>query len=278
MKKNKNEKKKKNKDMTREFNMIASTASPGFGKRVRIDDATADDAATRAATRPAFDEALWKRLVGMNLDDAHADKPLSKRLAEEHKWSESDTRRAMDEYKRFLYLAVRAGHEVTPSRPVDLVWHEHLMHTKHYWDVMCREVLQRDLDHNPGTGTAADDDRLMGQYQQTLDSYRAAFGFDPPADLWPAPMNRKPTAISAVIAGVFAIGLVTGFANRMIPLIMFSVFGLIVTLAVRYSRPNKSAGGCGSGCGSGGIGDSGCADGGGGDGGGDGGGCGGGGD
>ncbi|MFN7895442.1 MAG: hypothetical protein ACK535_03795 [Cyanobacteriota bacterium] len=37
----------------------------------------------------------------------------------------------------FLFLAVEAGHPVSPSRPVDLAWHQHLLDTRRYWQEFC---------------------------------------------------------------------------------------------------------------------------------------------
>lgn len=227
-----------------------------------------------------FDDALWNRLKAMELDDPKVATPISKRLAAEHKWTEQQTIRAIDEYKRFLYLTQRAGFEVTPSRPVDLVWHEHLMHTRHYWDTLCRDVLQNSLHHNPGTGGTPDADRLQSQYARTLQTYRTTFGIDPPADIWPKPR----AAASRFGRGLFALaafaGLLFAISIKIIPLAIFCFIVLIVAFA-SFSNANtrKDRGGCGSGCGGGAIGSSGCGDSGGGDGGGDGGGgCGGGGD
>lgn len=238
----------------------------------------------QAITTAVFDRELWERLQQMELDDPTADTPIGKRLEAEHKWSEAETRQAISEYKRFVYLTQRAGFEVTPSRPVDLVWHEHLMHTRHYWGTMCAEVLRNDLHHKPGLGGEADANRLSDQYSRTLDAYRTAFGFDPPADLWPRPASpHKSTAGKAIFAGLLVAGVVAGIATRIWPLVIVCIFLLIAVMsAVSNSRKvHADRGGCGAGCGSGGIGSSGCGDSDGGscgDSGGDGGGCGGGGD
>lgn len=250
-----------------------------FGLRNRAEQ-TAEEPDHTAPLR-SFDQELWDRLLRLELDDPAAETPISKRLAAEHSWSDDETRRAIGEYKRFVYLTQRAGFEVTPSRPVDLVWHEHLMHTQHYWATMCGEVLRNDLHHKPGQGGEADAGRLSDQYSRTLDAYRAAFGFDPPADLWPRPVTpRTSTLGKTVFVGVLLAGIVAGVATKIWPLVIVCIFLSVAVMAASSNSTSAQVGrgGCGAGCGSGGIGSSGCGDSGSDGGGGDGGGCGGGGD
>lgn len=228
-----------------------------FGLRNRQDGARDET----AGQDESFDQELWRRIERMKLDDPTIEMPISRRLSAENKWSEEQTRRAILEYKRFIYLTQRAGFEVTPSRPVDLVWHEHLMHTEHYWGVLCGEVLRNHLHHKPGRGGDAEGARLSDQYGRTLDAYRAAFGCDPPVDIWPRPASPAKAGYGKLVfAGVLAAGLIAGWTTRFWPLVIVCAFFL---LAVLFASPGKSGqerGGCGSGCGTGGIGLSGCGD------------------
>lgn len=208
-----------------------------------------------------FDQELWRRIERMKLDDPTVEMPISRRLAAENKWNGEQTRRAILEYKRFIYLTQRAGFEVTPSRPVDLVWHEHLMHTEHYWSVLCGEVLRNHLHHRPGRGGDAEAARLSDQYGRTLDAYRAAFGFDPPADVWPRPASTAKTGFGKLVfAGVLAVGVVFGWIAKLWPLVIVCGFLLLAVFFAAPSKGRQNRGGCGSGCGSGGIGSSGCSD------------------
>lgn len=214
-----------------------------------------------------FDTALWLRLVAMSLDVPGAETPVSRRLQIENGWTASETDRAIVEYKRFLYLTQRAGFEVTPSRPVDLVWHEHLMHTKHYWGTLCREVLRNDLHHNPGSGGAIDGERLSDQYQRTLDAYAQAFGEAAPEDIWPRPVARRRRGRTASVIAVVALPVaVFALFTKVWPLLLVSGFVFFAALATAANQASaekrrQDRGGCGSGCGGGGIGSTGCADG-----------------
>lgn len=137
-------------------------------------------------------QQLWQRLCQFNIDDGPAERGFADRLSHEQGWSQEYTRRVINEYKRFLYLAMTANHEVTPSKAVDEAWHLHLTYTRSYWDRLCGQVLGRPLHHNPSTGSIADTEKYAQQYQRTLASYEAAFGTSPPEDIWP---NVRPPEI-----------------------------------------------------------------------------------
>lgn len=128
---------------------------------------------------------LWQRIKNFALDEADAALPFSRKLAREQAWSRVFTLRAMEEYRRFLFLAMEAGHPVSPSDAVDQVWHLHLTYTRSYWDYLCGGVLGRPLHHVPSQGRAGETEKFGDWYVRTLDSYRRFFG-EPPADLWPA--------------------------------------------------------------------------------------------
>jgi hypothetical protein len=75
---------------------------------------------------------LWNRLEAYELDEPGAALPFTSRLAREQGWTHAEAARAIGEYKRFLFLAAVAGHPVSPSEPVDHVWHLHLLYTRSY--------------------------------------------------------------------------------------------------------------------------------------------------
>ena len=84
---------------------------------------------------------LLDRLEACVLDDSAAAFPFSRRLARDNGWTPTCTQRVIREYKRFAFLAIAAGHLVTPSDPVDQAWHLHLIYTKSYGKHFCGEVL-----------------------------------------------------------------------------------------------------------------------------------------
>ncbi|MFO1031653.1 MAG: hypothetical protein U1F60_11265 [Planctomycetota bacterium] len=134
-------------------------------------------------------DALFDRLASFRIDPPGVALPFARRLAHENGWSRAFAERAVAEYRRFVWLAMRAGHPVTPSPAVDEVWHLHLCYTRSYWDELCGRVLGRPLHHGPTLGGAAEGAKFADWYARTLASYRQHFG-EPPADLWPAPTER----------------------------------------------------------------------------------------
>jgi hypothetical protein len=133
--------------------------------------------------------ATWERLSNLGFDVADAALPFSARLARDNGWPASFAERAVEEYRRFCFLAVHAGHPVTPSDEVDQVWHLHLLYSRHYWETLCRDTLEMPLHHGPTQGGAAEGHKYHAWYEDTLASYRRYFG-EPPKALWPAPDKR----------------------------------------------------------------------------------------
>jgi hypothetical protein len=136
-----------------------------------------------------FDAVLWSRLETMQIDAPEASLTFTRRLARDNGWSLAHARAVVSEYRRFLYLAARAGHPVTPSDAVDQAWHLHLVYTRHYWGVLCREILGFELHHGPTLGGESEQAKFGNWYERTLDSYRAAFG-EPPVQIWPGVADR----------------------------------------------------------------------------------------
>jgi hypothetical protein len=144
--------------------------------------------APRNATAGPCD--LYERIRAYDFDQGGSVFPFSARLARENGWSRAYTARVISEYRRFVFLAVVAGHPVSPSDPVDQAWHLHLLYTKSYWKRFCHETLNMPLHHDPTDGGPEEREKVTRWYERTLDSYRAVFGQDPPADVWPRPDIR----------------------------------------------------------------------------------------
>lgn len=135
------------------------------------------------------DDPRWQALADYQIGPPTAAMSFADRLARENRWSEAFAERVIGEYKRFCFLAVTAGHEVTPSDAVDQAWHLHLTYSRDYWQRFCPEVLGRELHHGPTAGGDAEQARYFEQYARTLQSYEAAFG-PAPRDIWPPARQR----------------------------------------------------------------------------------------
>lgn len=135
---------------------------------------------------------LWNQLQRFELDEPDAPAPFSKRLCSETGWSPEFALRAVQEYKRFLFLTAVAPHRCTPSDIVDTVWHLHLLYTRSYWDDLCGKILKYQLHHEPGNAPKQQE-HFKQQYQKTLKSYVAFIGHLPPADIWGALRDEEAT-------------------------------------------------------------------------------------
>ncbi|MES2981581.1 MAG: hypothetical protein V4727_04640 [Verrucomicrobiota bacterium] len=138
---------------------------------------------------PANDK-LMANILAFELDEEEAQLPFTARLAREQGWTHFYAGRVVDEYKRFVVLAMLAGHPVTPSEQVDQAWHLHMVYTKNYWQKFCHDTLGRDLHHQPTQGGTHENDKFFDWYSKTLESYRRVFGTEPPNDIWPSPKDR----------------------------------------------------------------------------------------
>ncbi|QDH34647.1 hypothetical protein [Porphyrobacter sp. YT40] len=136
------------------------------------------------------DDALWQRIADHHIGPPDASLTFAARLARENRWSPDHAERVIGEYKRFCYLAVTAGHPVTPSDAVDQAWHLHLTYSRDYWERFCPDILRADLHHGPTAGGPVERERYYRQYADTLAAYEAAFGAVPPADIWPNAHRR----------------------------------------------------------------------------------------
>lgn len=137
---------------------------------------------------------LLEKIMAFELDGPASQLPFTSRLAREQGWTHVFAGRVVMEYKRFIALAMFAGHPVTPSEQVDQVWHLHMVYTKSYWQGLCRDVLGRELHHNPTTGGRNENEKFEDWYEKTLESYRRIFEKNPPPDIWPSVRERFATA------------------------------------------------------------------------------------
>lgn len=130
-------------------------------------------------------KALWNKIEAFSFDEPGATLTFAARLARENGWRLGFAQRVIDQYRRFLFLSMVAGHAVSPSEAVDQAWHLHLTYTKSYWEKLCGEVLPRPLHHCPTRGRREEAEKFDDWYGQTLTSYENNFGQPPPSDIWP---------------------------------------------------------------------------------------------
>lgn len=160
---------------------------------------------------------LWQQIDEFRLDDPDAVIPFSKKLAKENKWDATFTQRAIQEYKRFIYLCCISPTGASPSDIVDKVWHQHLLYTKNYWEAFCENTLGQKIHHYPSSGGPSEKQKYIAWEESTRQQYRQYFGEDPPAAIWPNHSTPTPLPVAKRLSL---------FRKYWIPflLIFFSVF------------------------------------------------------
>lgn len=129
-------------------------------------------------------DLLWNRLQEFSLDKANVNFPFSKKLAKEENWTEDFTAKAIEEYKKFVYLCCILPNGASPSEIVDKVWHMHLIYTQNYWEEFCPNILQQKLHHHPSNGGQNENEKHKHWFSETLINYEKIFQEIPPHEVW----------------------------------------------------------------------------------------------
>jgi hypothetical protein len=195
------------------------------------------------------DPDLWHRIETYDFP-----KGFEENLATRFGGSTRTARILRDEYRRFVYLAVIAPKEVTPSEQIDYVWHVHLTYTRDYWENFCKNVIGQDLHHNPSDGPESLP-RYRDQYAETLFLYEKEFNEQPPEQVWPTGKYLRnfyvggAVTVLGITCGLLAISL---GENVSLSLLIFSLFLLIgggtyALWSFPYKRSPANKVGCGGG-------------------------------
>jgi hypothetical protein len=130
---------------------------------------------------------LWQNISEKFGGDDASTKAFATKIARKLQWKYRFARKAIWEYKKFIYLGIVSDFQVTPSRIIDQVWHEHVLFTKAYRE-FCTDIIHYPFDHNP---ELIPDPKITGifhaQYLDTIELYKKEFGIDPPAAFWGEP-------------------------------------------------------------------------------------------
>ncbi|WP_336689759.1 MULTISPECIES: glycine-rich domain-containing protein [unclassified Chryseobacterium] len=196
-------------------------------------------------------DPLWNRLQEFSLDECAADFPFSKKLAKEENWTETFTRKAIDEYKKFVYLCCKLPSGASPSEIIDKVWHMHLIYTQNYWEEFCPEVLQQKLHHQPSQGGESENEKHKSWFAETLENYEKIFEQEPPKDIWkPVQIPSKKRKISPfvkiclLLSSAFVIYSCTkksseGFSIFFSLIFFFIIIVVIIKAFSKSNGPNK---------------------------------------
>ena len=120
---------------------------------------------------------LWDKISAFDFDSPPCEYGFSTRLANEQNWTKAFTVLAIEEYKKFMYLAATSDLMVSPSETVDKVWHQHLIFTQSYRD-FCN-ILGKQVQHIPSTHDKADFQKFKQAKERTTELYERDFGVQP---------------------------------------------------------------------------------------------------
>ncbi|MEO6252427.1 MAG: hypothetical protein ABIO79_03945 [Ferruginibacter sp.] len=127
---------------------------------------------------------LWQHISSAFGGPDAFSKAFATKIARKHGWSNAFALKAISEYKKFVYLGVVSNFHVTPSKIIDVVWHEHLLFSRAYRE-FCDQVIAYQFDHNPELVPMSDETgRFNAQYLDTIEFYASEFGFEPPTAIW----------------------------------------------------------------------------------------------
>ncbi len=111
-------------------------------------------------------------------------KAFANKIERKHNWDFNLAMKAIFEYKKFVYLGVISDFAVTPSKIIDVVWHEHLLFTDAY-RTFCNDIIKHEFNHYPELMVdELQTKKFETQFQKTLDLYQSEFGIKPPDAIW----------------------------------------------------------------------------------------------
>ncbi|WP_299459935.1 hypothetical protein [uncultured Microscilla sp.] len=126
-----------------------------------------------------MNELFWNQIVAFDFDNPPAEYSFTLRLSKENNWTKNFTLEAILEYKKFMYLAATSNRMVSPSKIVDIVWHQHLIFTQSYHS-FC-QILGKNVQHIPSTHDKKYFQKFQEAASRTKHLYTQTFGKQPKA-------------------------------------------------------------------------------------------------
>ncbi len=127
---------------------------------------------------------LWDHISAQFGGSNPFTKIFAAKIAKKHNWDIDFAMRAIIEYKKFIYLGIVSDFLVTPSKYIDVVWHEHILFSRGYRE-FCSEIIDYTFDHSPELVSTKDQTgEFSAQYADTIKLYTVEFGQEPPDDIW----------------------------------------------------------------------------------------------
>ena len=126
-----------------------------------------------------MNKELWNKILAFDFDDSTSGKyGFITRLSNENYWTRDFTELAILEYKKFMYLISVSDTMLSPSKIVDVVWHQHLIFTKSYAKFCL--LLGKQVEHIPSTHHQEEKEIFKLAKEKTRELYTNTFGEQPP--------------------------------------------------------------------------------------------------
>ncbi len=90
---------------------------------------------------------------------------LEERMKAKFNWSDERTTNAIKRYRQYLYIVSVEEQGVCPTKDVDEVWHQHILHTRLY-EEHCQMIYGKMLHHQP---FASSEDKQESKTSQLSD-------------------------------------------------------------------------------------------------------------
>ena len=199
-------------------------------------------------------QELWEKIQNFQLDDPTSALPFSQKLAKQNNWATTFTNRAIEEYKKFIFLCCISPTGASPSEIVDEVWHLHLTYTDNYWNQFCKKTLLQEIHHHPSKGGVTEKEKHVDWYTQTLRLYEVTFNNKAPEDIWPPSQQQTGDIDEKIYEPAFLKMLVFLFTTALIIFIIaidlfhtrgkdflsyYQVIGIAGLIAVFISQKHK---------------------------------------
>ena len=85
---------------------------------------------------------LWKKIQQLDVS------LIIERMVFKYKWSKKRVQKAISDYRQFLYLTQVFELPLSPTNDVDIIWHDHILHTAKY-AADCDKLFDTFLHHYP---------------------------------------------------------------------------------------------------------------------------------
>ena len=170
-------------------------------------------------------DQLWELISNHPMPSDTTGQSFCEQLMKEHRIRRDTALTAIEEYRKFMFLCATREARNVPSKAIDLVWHQHMQHSRDYWDVFCAKI-GKPIHHAPG----GEGRRHLDDYKATIAAYRSRFG-TPPKGVW-RHQSRLGSIFALIFCSLFVLVGVSLLASGEAPMLFAVAFTMIPLFAM----------------------------------------------